>query len=66
MKYLWTCLKCGKIGEVDRPMADIEIGPDQPCVHCNSREWKRGLHPVPHIGPKHKGGDHGAKLGSKG
>jgi hypothetical protein len=63
--YLWTCLDCGAITEVRCLMAEMEIGPDQPCK-CKGRNWKRGLHPVPHIGPKHKGGDHGAKLGSKG
>jgi DNA-directed RNA polymerase subunit RPC12/RpoP len=66
MRYLWSCTNCGQIVEVDRPMAEIEVGPDQQCHKCGKREWKRGLWPVPFIGPKFKGGErHGADLGSK-
>jgi hypothetical protein len=62
--YLYTCLHCGKITELrDVPIDERDNVPDQPCV-CGTKDWKRGMHPTPHICPKFKGGAHGAKLGS--
>jgi predicted nucleic acid-binding Zn ribbon protein len=44
-KYTWECAGCRQIQIVDRKVADIEQGPEEPCPICESREYTRIIVP---------------------
>ena len=41
MKYVWKCLKCNELHEVERKVKDINIAPD-PC-ECGSNSFERTI-----------------------
>lgn len=40
MIYTWLCNKCEHRMEVERSMANIDVGPDE-CEKCNQADFKR-------------------------
>lgn len=41
--YGWRCKSCDHTTEVFRSMADIELGPDEGCEKCASRDVYRPI-----------------------
>jgi putative FmdB family regulatory protein len=41
MVYVWKCLKCGELHEVERKVKDINVAPD-PCK-CGSNSFERTI-----------------------
>jgi len=41
MIYSWLCKNCTTDTEVDRPMANIEQGPDNGCKDCGNKDLVR-------------------------
>lgn len=41
MMYCWKCLGCELTTEVQRPIQDRALPPDEPCTECTGTDWQR-------------------------
>jgi putative FmdB family regulatory protein len=42
--YLWQCRKCERGIEIQRPMKDYQVGPDNAC-ECGANDYERVIEP---------------------
>lgn len=40
MRYDWKCQSCADVIIIERPMAQSDVGPDDPC-QCGAHEYKK-------------------------
>lgn len=45
MIYSWECQQCQEVTEVQRPVKDIDQGPDNGCNKCLGKDLKRVILP---------------------
>ena len=46
MRYDWACTECGATTEVERPMAQSQVGPRHPCKRCLCSTYTKKLNRV--------------------
>lgn len=46
--YIWCCQSCKTDTEVERPMKDYEVPPDEPCK-CGAKDFRQVIRPKKNV-----------------